>query len=305
MDVAGGELHRRLHRLVGIADLVIVLEIGLQPLHDLDRVLDRRLVDIDLLEAADERAILLEILAIFLVGRRADAAQGSLGKSRLEQIRRIHRPAGGGAGADDRVNLVDEEDRFLVVFDLLHHLFQPLFEIAAIARAGKQRAHIEGKDSRVGEHFRHFVLDDLPRQALGDRRLANARVADEQRIVLMPAAENLDRAQHFRLAADQWIDAPFLGLAIEVDAIGFERAFLLFRLAVLFILSVAAIIIFGSAGRLGGIRHTGPLRYTVADVVHRVVAGHILLLQEIGGMAFPFGENRHQDIGAGHFLAPG
>ena len=69
VDVARRQLHRRLHRLVGVAQLVELLEIGLQALEDLDRVLDARLLDVDLLEPPDERAVLLEILAIFLVSR--------------------------------------------------------------------------------------------------------------------------------------------------------------------------------------------------------------------------------------------
>jgi hypothetical protein len=66
---------------------VIVLEIGLEALQDLDRVRDRRLVDVDLLEPAHQRPVLLEILAVFLVGGRADAAQlpdASAGLSRFE-----------------------------------------------------------------------------------------------------------------------------------------------------------------------------------------------------------------------------
>ncbi len=69
VDVARRQLHRGLHRLVGVAELVELLEIGLQPLEDFDRVRDARLVDVDLLEAAHERAVLLEILPVFLVGR--------------------------------------------------------------------------------------------------------------------------------------------------------------------------------------------------------------------------------------------
>ena len=41
----------------------------------------------------------------------------------------------------------------------------------------------------------------------------------------------------------------------------------------------------------------------VADVVDRVVAGHVLLLQEIRGMALALGEDRHQHVGAGHLGA--
>ena len=66
-------------------------------------------------------------------------------------------------------------------------------------------------------------LDDLARQALGDGRLADAGIADEQRIVLLAPAQHLDGAQHLRLAADQRVDAAALGLLVEVDAVGVER----------------------------------------------------------------------------------
>jgi hypothetical protein len=41
---------------------VVLLVIRLEALEDLDRVFDRRLVDVDLLEAAHQRAVLLEVL---------------------------------------------------------------------------------------------------------------------------------------------------------------------------------------------------------------------------------------------------
>ena len=181
VDVARRQLHRRLQRVVGVADLVELLEIGLEPLHDFDRVGDRRLIDVDLLEAAHQRAVLLEILPVFLVGRRADAAQHALRQRGLQQIGGVHRAARGGAGADHRMDLVDEENRVLVILDLLHDLLQALLEVAAIARAGEQRAHVEREDRRAGEHVRHFARDDLAREAFGDRRLADAGIADEQR----------------------------------------------------------------------------------------------------------------------------
>ena len=74
MDVTRRKLDRRLDRVAGIFELVIILEIGFQPFEDLDGVGDGRLVDVDLLEAADQRPVFLEILPVFLVGRGADAA---------------------------------------------------------------------------------------------------------------------------------------------------------------------------------------------------------------------------------------
>ena len=198
VDVAGRQLHRRLHGVVGVPELVELLEIGLQALHDLDRIRHRRLVDVDLLEAAHEGPVLLEILAVFLVGGRADAAQGALGEGGLEQVRGIHRAAGGGAGADHRMDLVDEHDGVRMRLDLLHHLLQALFEIAAIARAGEQRAHVEGEDGGAFQHLRHLALDDLAGKSLRDGGLADAGIADEERVVLLAAAQDLDGALDLR-----------------------------------------------------------------------------------------------------------
>ena len=41
----------------------------------------------------------------------------------------------------------------------------------------------------------------------------------------------------------------------------------------------------------------------MGNEIHRVIARHVLFLQEEGGVAFAFGENRDQNIGAGHFGA--
>ncbi len=229
VDVARRQFDRRLHRLVGVAELVELLEIGLQALHDLDRIRHRRLVDVDLLEPPHEGAVLLEILAVFLVGGRADAAQRSRGEGGLQQVRRIHRAARGRTGADHRVDLVDEHDGVGMRLDFLHHLLQALLEIAAIAGAGEQRAHVEGEHRRVAQHLRHLALDDLAGEALRDGGLADAGIADEQRVVLLAAAQNLDRALHLHLAADQRIDLAVLRLLVEVDAITIERVALFLR----------------------------------------------------------------------------
>ena len=83
VDVARGKFHRRLDGVVGELHLVEVLIIGLQALHDGDGVVDRRLVHVDLLETAHQRAILLEVLAVLLVGGRADAADRAGGERGL------------------------------------------------------------------------------------------------------------------------------------------------------------------------------------------------------------------------------
>jgi hypothetical protein len=122
IDVARRKFDRGLDRLVGVAKLMEFLEIGFEALHDFDGVGNRRLVDVDFLEPAHKRAILFEILAVFLVGRRTDAPQQTLSECGFEQVRGIHGAARCRAGPNDRVDFVDEENSFLVVLDLFDDL---------------------------------------------------------------------------------------------------------------------------------------------------------------------------------------
>ena len=96
---------------------------------------------------------------------------------------------------------------------------------------------------------------------------------------------------------------PSLRLLVEVDAIGFERIALLLRLASPPLAASASLLV--DAAHRPRFRQARPLGDAVADVVDRVVAGHVLLLQEIGGVALALGEDRDQHVGAGHLLAAG
>ena len=217
----------------------------------------------------------------------------------FRQVGGVHGAARGGAGTDHGVDLVDEQDRARIVLDLLHHRLQALLEVAAIARAGQQRAHVEREDGGVQQNLGHLALDDLAGEPFRDRGLADAGIADEQRVVLLAPAQHLDGAQHLGLAPDQRIDLALARLPVEVDAIGVERV-----LAGLPLLALDRLVLVDAA-HVARLRHAGPLGDAVADVLHRVEAGHLLLLQEVGGMALALGEDGDEHVGPRHLLAAG
>ena len=76
-DVAVGEVGRGDERLVGDRDPVVRLVLVADALQDLDRVGERRLVDLDRLEAALEGGVLLDVLAVLVESwwRRWSAAR--------------------------------------------------------------------------------------------------------------------------------------------------------------------------------------------------------------------------------------
>ncbi len=184
-DVADRQVRGGLDRLVGDRDLVVLL-VALADAHqDVDGLLERRLLDHDRLEAALERGVALDVLAVLVERRRADALELAAGERRLEDVGGIDR-ALGGAGADQRVQLVDEQDGVVRVAELLDDLLEPLLELAAVLRAGDERADVEGQDALVEQRLGDVAGDDPVGQALGDGGLADAGLADQRRVVLGP-----------------------------------------------------------------------------------------------------------------------
>ncbi len=179
---------------------------------------DRRLADEHGLEAALERGVLLDVLAVLVERRRADGAQLAAREHRLQHLGGVDR-ALGRAGADDRVQLVDEEDDLaLGVLDLGEDGLQPLLELAAVLRPGEERADVERPDALPLQTLGHVAGDDPLRQPFRDRGLADTRLADQHRVVLRPAREHLDHAADLLVAADHRIELALLRRLGQVAA---------------------------------------------------------------------------------------
>jgi hypothetical protein len=121
---------------------VVLLVAVAKALQDLDRVGERGLLDLDRLEAPLERGVLLEVLAVLVERRRADRLQLAACEHRLQDRGRVDRTLG-CAGADEGVQLVDEQDDVAAGPDLLQDLLQPLLEVTAVAAAGDERAEVQ------------------------------------------------------------------------------------------------------------------------------------------------------------------
>ena len=112
----------------------------------------------------------------------------------------------GGAGADERVDLVDEDDDVAARADLLRDLLQALLEVTAVAGAGDERAEVERVELLVLERLGHIALDDRLREALDDGGLADAGLADEDGVVLRAARQDLHHALDLLLAPDDGVE---------------------------------------------------------------------------------------------------
>src|SRR5439155_3160741 len=117
----------------------------------------------DLLEAALQRAVALEVLAVLVERRRADRLQLAAREGRLEDGGGVDR-ALRGTRADEIVELVDEQDDVAALGDLLHHLLEALLELAAVLRARDQRGEVERVDLLVLQQLRHVAVRDALRE---------------------------------------------------------------------------------------------------------------------------------------------
>ena len=226
-DVAVGQGRRGDQRRIGDAHAVMQLVFLFQAAQDGDGVLHRGLGHEHRLEAPGQRRVLLHMLAVLVERGGADAVQLAAGERRLEEVGGVH-GAFRSAGADQGVHLVDEQDDLAVAgLDLREHGLQPLLELAAIFRAGDERAHVERQHLLVLQALRHVALDDAVRQPLDDGRLADARLADQHGVVLGAPRQNLNRTADLLVAADDGIELTLCRGLGEVAGVFLQRVVLL------------------------------------------------------------------------------
>jgi len=83
------------------------------------------------------------------------------------------------------VQFVDEEDdASFGLLDLVQHRLETLLELAAELGPGDQRPHVQGEDGLVLEPLRHIAPHDALGKTFHYGGLADARFADQDRIVL-------------------------------------------------------------------------------------------------------------------------
>ncbi len=202
---------------------MVCLVPALQAAQDRDGVLDRRLADVDLLEPALERGVLLDPLPEFVKRRGADHPELTPGEHRLEHVASIHRTLG-RAGADDGVQLVDERDDLaFALLDLVQHGLQPFLELAAILCPGHHRAEVQCDKPLAAQRLGHVTGHDPLCQPFHHRGFAHAGIADQDGVVLGPAGQHLDDPADLRVPADDGIELAFPREAGQVNAVLLER----------------------------------------------------------------------------------
>ena len=141
------------------------------------------------------------------------------------------------------MQLVDEQDDLAFLLrEVIEDALQAFLEFAAELGAGDQRAHVEREDALVLESLRHLAVHDALGEALDDRGLADARLADQHGIVLGAALQHLDRAADLVVAADHRVELVLLGARRQVNREFLQRTALLLRVRVVDLLAAAHVV---------------------------------------------------------------
>ncbi len=164
------------------------------------------------------------MLAVLVERGGADEPQLAAGQHRLDHVARVHRRFTGRASADDGVQLVDERDDLARgVLDVVEHGLEPLLELAAVLRTRDHRTEVERDDGLVAQALRHVAFDDALGEALDDRRLADAGLTDQHRVVLGATGQHLHDAANLVVAPDDRVELAFAGPFGQVGRVLLQR----------------------------------------------------------------------------------
>ena len=128
--------------------------------------------------------------------------QLAAGQHGLQHIARVH-ASFSRACADDGVQLIDEEDDLSVGFlHFFEDCLQTLLKLAAVLRARHQGAHVQREQALVLQAFGDIAPHDTLSKAFHDSCLADARLADQHRVVLCLTGQDTDHVPDLVVTAD-------------------------------------------------------------------------------------------------------
>ena len=116
------------------------------------------------------------------------------------------------------MDLIDEKNNVLCLRDLLDNILHTLFKLTAVLGTGDERCERECYDTLILQHIRDAAFSNALGKPFRNGGLTDTRLAEEDRIVLRAARENLDNARDLRLPPNDGIHAASLGKLCKVSA---------------------------------------------------------------------------------------
>jgi hypothetical protein len=100
--------------------------------------------------------------------------------------------------------------------DFINDVLQAVLELALDANPRLQQAHVERMNFSAQQDGGHVLVRDAQRQPFDDGGLADARLAGQDRVVLAPPHQDIDRLPDFHVASDHRVDLALSGTGGQV-----------------------------------------------------------------------------------------
>ena len=268
-----------MHGVVGDLDLVVLLVALADPLEDLDRLLERSAprpcTGWKRRSRAASFSMYLRYSSSVVAPMHWSSPRDSGG---LRMFAASIAPSAAPAPTSVCSSSMNRIASF-VFRELLDDLLEALLELAAVLRAGDERADVQRRATRLLSRMSGTSPATMRwARPSDDGRLADAGLADQRRVVLRLPAEDLDDPLDLLLAADDRVELVGAGRLREVDAQGIDRRGLAGSLRLL--------------GRAGG----GGLRQDADHLVADLVQVHAEGLQHARGDALAFAHEAQQQV---------
>mmetsp|Transcript_45439 Transcript_45439/g.81749 ORF Transcript_45439/g.81749 Transcript_45439/m.81749 type:complete len:508 (-) Transcript_45439:210-1733(-) len=211
-DVLRGEFHGCFDGLRRVSQLMMLLIPWSQASQDLFCLILRWLRYKNWLEASLKCRVLFDVLPVLIQRCCTDALELTTCQCRLQQICGIHASTFSSAAASTNqcVHLVnDQNDTTIALCDLLNHSPKALLEVTTVPCSCEQQGQIQRQDALILQSWWHAALNDSLSQATGDGCLTHTGLANVDRIVLGPAAQDSNRSLQLCLTAHQGIQFAF------------------------------------------------------------------------------------------------
>src|SRR5260221_13124739 len=115
-----------------------------------------------------------------------------------------------------------QNDLALRVGHFLENRLQALLELAPELCPGDHRAHIQRDNALVLQAFWYIAIDNALAQPFDNGRLADACLADEYRVILGAAAQNLNDTPNLLVAPHDWIEFALAPNGSQVTPVLFQ-----------------------------------------------------------------------------------
>ena len=196
---------RRLQRLVSNLKTVVLLVHTLHTTENLHSRNSIRGINNHRLEPTLQSRVTFNIFAVIILRSRTDNLQLTPSQTRFQNVRSINRTLS-STSTNHRVHLINEQHAVPSTLKLGDNLLKALLKLTTVLSTRNKRTHIQSHYPLTNKRVRHIALNNHVRKLLNNRRLTNTRLTNKNRVVLRPAAKNLNHTLNLGITTHNRIE---------------------------------------------------------------------------------------------------